>query len=240
MNQAVILLSGGLDSTTCLAIAHSQGFACHALSIAYGQRNEAELLAASNIARYFGATHQLFAYPLHVFKGSALTDSTLVVPEYTNSNEIPITYVPARNTNFLAIALAYAEVIAAYDIFIGVSAIDYSHYPDCRPEYIEAFEKLANLATKAGTQGHRFRIHAPLIQLNKAQTILTGMALGVDYSMTRSCYRLDPQGMACGNCDSCYFRKKGFRDAQLIDPTHYHLNQTNDATADAPESRHLV
>lgn len=220
--KAVICVSGGLDSATCLAIAKSQGFECYALSFDYGQRHNAELKAASKIATLLGAAqHKTIKLGVGELKGSALTDMTLTVPEYTGSKKIPITYVPARNTQFLAVALAWAEILEAYDIFIGVSSIDYSHYPDCRPAYIEAFQKLARLATKAGVEGQEFNIHAPLLMMSKAETIQTGIALGVDYSQTISCYSADDLGRACGICDSCTFRKKGFAEAGVIDPTHY-------------------
>lgn len=220
--KAVICVSGGLDSATCLAIAKSQGFECYALSFDYGQRHNAELKAASKIATILGAAqHKTIKLGVGELKGSALTDITLTVPEYTGSNEIPITYVPARNTQFLAVALAWAEILEAYDIFIGVSSIDYSHYPDCRPAYIEAFQKLARLATKAGVEGQEFNIHAPLLVMSKAETIQTGISLGVDYSQTISCYSADDLGRACGICDSCTFRKKGFAEAGVVDPTNY-------------------
>lgn len=220
--KAVICVSGGLDSATCLAIAKSQGFECYALSFDYGQRHNIELKAASKIATILGAAqHKTIKLGVGELKGSALTDSTLTVPEYTGSKEIPITYVPARNTQFLAVALAWAEILEAYDIFIGVSSIDYSHYPDCRPAYIEAFQKLARLATKAGVEGQEFTIHAPLLVMSKAETIQAGIALGVDYSQTISCYSADDLGRACGICDSCTFRKKGFAEAGVVDPTHY-------------------
>lgn len=220
--KAVICVSGGLDSATCLAIAKSQGFDCYALSFDYGQRHIAELKAASKIATLLGAIqHKTIKLGLGELKGSALTDLTMTVPEYTGSKEIPNTYVPARNTQFLAVALAWAEILEAYDIFIGVSSIDYSHYPDCRPAYIEAFQKLARLATKAGVEGQEFNIHAPLLVMSKAETIQTGIALGVDYSQTISCYSADDIGRACGMCDSCIFRKKGFAEAGVVDPTYY-------------------
>lgn len=220
--KAVICVSGGLDSATCLAIAKSQGFDCYALSFDYGQRHNAELKAAAKVATMLGATqHKTIQMGVGVFKNSALTDTTLSVPEYTGSQEIPITYVPARNTQFLAVALGWAEILEAYDIFIGVSSIDYSHYPDCRPEYIEAFQKLARLATKAGVEGQEFTVHAPLLVMNKAETIKTGLALGVDYGQTISCYIADDLGRACGVCDSCTFRKKGFAEAGVVDPTKY-------------------
>lgn len=220
--KAVICVSGGLDSATCLAIAKSQGFECYALSFDYGQRHSVELKAAAKVATMLGAVqHKTIHLGVGELKNSALTDQTLSVPEYTGSLEIPITYVPARNTQFLAVALGWAEVLNAYDIFIGVSSIDYSHYPDCRPEYIEAFQKMARLATKTGIEGQEFKIHAPLLYLNKAETIKMGLKLGVDYSQTISCYQADEIGRACGICDSCTFRKKGFAEAGIMDPTLY-------------------
>lgn len=220
--KAVICVSGGLDSATCLAIAKSQGFECYALSFDYGQRHSVELKAAAKVATMLGAVqHKTIHLGVGELKNSALTDQTLSVPEYTGSLEIPITYVPARNTQFLAVALGWAEVLNAYDIFIGVSSIDYSHYPDCRPEYIEAFQKMARLATKIGVEGQEFNINAPLLYLSKADTIKIGLNLGVDYSQTISCYQADEMGHACGICDSCTFRKKGFAEAGIMDPTLY-------------------
>lgn len=222
MKKAVILLSGGLDSTTCLAYAHKQGFDCHALSFNYGQKNVAELNAARLIASKFNAKHTIFNLDIGQFGASALTDTTLQVPDYDDANSsIPITYVPARNTVFLSIALARAESLNANDIFIGVSAIDYSGYPDCRPEYIKAFQTLANLATKLGVEENGITIHTPLITLSKAETIKLGHSLGVDYSITLSCYQPDEQGLACGKCDSCMLRKKGFAESMVSDPTAY-------------------
>lgn len=222
MKKAVILLSGGLDSTTCLAYAKSQGFDCHALSFNYGQKHNAELQAAKLIASHFHAKHKIFHIDIGQFGGSALTDKDLIVPEYQkNSSEVPITYVPARNTIFLSIGLAWAEVLKAKDIFIGVSAIDYSNYPDCRPEYIKTFENLANLATKIGIEEGGIKIHTPLINLSKAETINLGIKHGVDYNMTVSCYQADENGYACGKCDSCMLRKKGFLEAETKDPTNY-------------------
>lgn len=223
---AVVLLSGGLDSATTLAIARSEGFAPHTLSFDYGQRHKSELDAAARVAKVLGSVkHQVAKIDLRVFGGSALT-SSLPVPKDRTPEEmgkgIPITYVPARNTIFLAYALAYAESLGAGDIFIGVNAIDYSGYPDCRPEFIEAFEKMANLATKAAVEGaQRVSIHTPLIRLTKAQIIRRGSELGVDYSVTLSCYDPTPQGLACGSCDSCQIRRNGFRDAEVMDPTRY-------------------
>ena len=219
---AVVLVSGGLDSATCLAIARSEGFRCYALSFAYGQRHAAELRAAESVARTLGAAqHRVMNIDLAAFGGSALTDPGIDVPEQA-SGGIPVTYVPARNTVFLSLALAWAEVLGARDIFIGVNAVDYSGYPDCRPEFIAAFEQLANLATRAGVEGaERIRIRTPLIELSKAAIIRRGTALGVDYGATISCYKADATGRACGRCDSCRLRRDGFAAAQLPDPTHY-------------------
>ncbi|CAI8977598.1 7-cyano-7-deazaguanine synthase QueC [Methylocaldum szegediense] len=219
--KAVVLLSGGLDSATTLAIAKSQGYACYALSFDYGQRHSAELDAARRVAQSIGAIeHKIIRIGLGEFGGSALTDTNIAVPE-TPQEDIPVTYVPARNTVFLAFALGWAEVLGSTDIFIGVNAVDYSGYPDCRPEYIQAFEHLANLATKAGVEGSRFKVHAPLITLKKAEIIRIGTDLGVDYSLTVSCYSADEEGRACGVCDSCRFRKAGFVEAGVADPTRY-------------------
>ncbi|MEW6132048.1 MAG: 7-cyano-7-deazaguanine synthase QueC [Pseudomonadota bacterium] len=219
--RAVVLLSGGLDSATALAVARSQGYACHALSFDYGQRHVAELDAASRVAASLGAVeHRVVCLDLGQLGGSALTDAAIAVPE-TPSEGIPVTYVPARNTVMLAYALAWTEVLGARDIFIGVNAVDYSGYPDCRPQFIEAFEKLANLATKAGVEEGGFRVHAPLINLTKADIIRLGTELGVDYSQTVSCYQADAEGRACGRCDSCRLRREGFRAAGIPDPTHY-------------------
>lgn len=220
--KAVILFSGGVDSTTCLAIAKSQGFACYALSLHYGQKHTAELNAAKAILQHDTIIdHKIMNIPLHEFGGSALTDQNISVPDYSGDNLIPPTYVPARNTIFLALAMSWAEVLGAHDIFIGVSSIDYSGYPDCRPEFFTAFEHLARLATKGGIEGARLNIHTPLIKLSKAKTILEGLRLGVDYSMTVSCYRANPEGYACGTCDSCVLRKRGFSEANVPDPTRY-------------------
>ncbi|HLB58386.1 MAG TPA: 7-cyano-7-deazaguanine synthase QueC [Gammaproteobacteria bacterium] len=221
--KAIILFSGGLDSTTCLAIAKEQGFIPYALSFDYGQKHKIELNAAKKIAKTAGVLeHKIFSLTaLGELSQSALTDPTMMVPDYKESSTIPTTYVPARNTIFLSIALGWAEVLEAYDIFIGANDVDYSNYPDCRPAYIQAFETLANLATKAGVEGKQFKIHAPLLQLNKSQVIQTGLSLGVDYSQTVSCYRLDDKGRACGCCDSCTYRKKGFFEANVADPTRY-------------------
>ena len=222
MKKAIILLSGGLDSTTCLAIAKNQGFACYALSFQYGQKHDAELEAAKKIAAAFNVeTHYIMPLSIGNMGCSALTDETIDVPNHKEDGKIPITYVPARNTIFLAIALGWAEVIAADAIFIGVSAVDYSGYPDCRPEYIAAFQQLAQLATKAGVEGNAIKIETPLIHLSKAQTIQQGHALGVDYALTISCYRANEEGLACGSCASCMLRKKGFLEAGVKDPTHY-------------------
>ncbi len=221
MTKAVVLLSGGLDSATVLAIAREQGFACHALSLDYGQRHVAELNAARCVARALGAVeHKILPIALDAFGGSALTDRHIAVPEHETAG-IPVTYVPARNTIFLALALGWAEVIGARDLFIGVNALDYSGYPDCRPEYIAAFEQLANLATKAGVEGGRFHVRAPLIALSKAEIVREGIRLGVDYGLTVSCYQADAEGRACGRCDSCRLRASGFADAGVPDPTRY-------------------
>lgn len=221
MKKAVVLLSGGLDSTTCLALAKSQGYSCHALSFAYGQRHSAELEAATNIARYFAVPQHIVNLDVGLFANSALTDASIDVPDFKQSSAIPVTYVPARNTIFLAMALGFAESIGARDLFIGVSSVDYSHYPDCRAEFVQAFTKLANLATKAGVEGDSFTIHAPLQNLDKVQTIQLGLKNGVDYAMTVSCYKADERGAACGHCDSCTFRKQGFIIAGILDPTRY-------------------
>ena len=219
--KAVVLVSGGLDSATTLAIARSEGYDCYALSFDYGQRHRVELTAAAEVARTLGAVeHRVMPLDLRLFGGSALTDDSIDVPE-TPGEGIPVTYVPARNTVFLSLALAWAEVLEAYDIFIGVNAVDYSGYPDCRPEFIAAFEQVANLATKAGVEGHRFQIHTPLIDLSKAQIIAAGVQKGVDYGKTLSCYNPDPAGRACGVCDSCRLRAAGFAEAGVPDPTPY-------------------
>lgn len=220
--RAVVLLSGGLDSATTLAIARSEGYVCYALSIAYGQRHQAELVAAAQVAAALGAReHRIVGIDLAQFGGSALTDISLAVPTDGVQPGIPLTYVPARNTVMLSLALAWAEVLGANDIFVGVNAVDYSGYPDCRPEYIAAFEAMANLATKAAVEGDRLNIHAPLIRLSKAGIIRRGTALGVDYGLTVSCYRADADGRACGLCDSCRLRRAGFAAAGLPDPTRY-------------------
>lgn len=221
MKRAVVLLSGGLDSATTLAVAHSQGYACHALSFDYGQRHVAELAAASRLATALEAIeHRVVRLDLGQLGGSALTDATIAVPEIP-SEGIPVTYVPARNTVMLAYALAWAEVLGANDIFIGVNAVDYSGYPDCRPEFIAAFEKMANLATKAGVEQGNLHVHAPLISLTKAEIIQLGVRLGVDYGQTVSCYQATSDGQACGRCDSCRLRREGFRVAGIPDPTCY-------------------
>jgi len=219
--KAVVLLSGGLDSATTLAVARDQGYLCYALSLDYGQRHGAELAAARRVAESLGvAQHKVIPLDLTAIGGSALTDSGIAVPEQPGEG-IPVTYVPARNTIFLALALAWAEVLGAWDLFIGVNAVDYSGYPDCRPEYIEAFQRLCQLATRAGVQGGAFQVHAPLIELSKADIIRLGMRLGVDYGLTVSCYAADDSGRACGRCDSCRLRAKGFADAGVQDPTSY-------------------
>lgn len=221
MKKAVVLLSGGLDSATILAIARRDGYACHALSFAYGQRHKAELDAAARIAKVLGATeHKTVALDLSAIGGSSLTDASIPVPDHP-SEGIPSTYVPARNTIFLAVATGWAEVLEAHDIFIGVNAVDYSGYPDCRPEFISAFQEVANLGTKAGVEGQGLRIQAPLVKLSKAEIVRLGTTLGVDYGLTVSCYTADVQGRACGVCDSCRLRRQGFADAGLPDPTAY-------------------
>jgi len=219
--KAVILLSGGLDSTTVLATAKANNFDCYALSFEYGQRSKAELSAAENIAKSLGVIeYRTLHIDLGTLGGSALTDNNIEVPT-TPSDGIPVTYVPARNTVFLSLSLAWAEVLGANDIFIGVNAVDYSGYPDCRPEYIKAYEQMANLATKVAVEGQKMTIHTPLINLSKAEIIKLGIANGVDYGMTVSCYASDSEGRACGVCDSCRLRAKGFEDAGMDDPTRY-------------------
>lgn len=219
---AVVLLSGGLDSATALAMARAQGLDCHCLSLDYGQRHRAELVAAERVARALGAAgHRTIALDLRAFGGSALTDSAIDVPTGGVAPGIPVTYVPARNTIMLSLALAWAEVLGAQDIFCGVNAVDYSGYPDCRPEYIKAFEAMANLATKAAVEGARLTVHAPLIDLTKAGIIRAGAQLGVDYALTVSCYQADDEGRACGVCDSCRLRREGFAAAGVADPTRY-------------------
>jgi 7-cyano-7-deazaguanine synthase len=221
MKRAVVLLSGGLDSATALALAKAQGFECFALSVHYGQRHRAELAAAKRIAAHLGAReHREMGVDLAGVGGSALTDSSLPVPESATTG-IPITYVPARNTLLLSLALGWAEVIGASDIFVGVNAVDYSGYPDCRPEFIASFENLARLATKAGVEGASFKIHAPLVEMSKAEIIRAGVRLGVPFGMTVSCYQADDAGRACGKCDSCRLRAAGFIAAGVPDPTRY-------------------
>lgn len=224
--KAVCLLSGGIDSSTCLGVARREGFECYALSFDYGQRHRIELQAAARVAEFFGAReHRIIPVDLRAFGSSALTADDLAVPKHRSAAEmtqgIPVTYVPARNTIFLAFALAWAEVLECSDIFIGVNAIDYSGYPDCRPEFIEAFERLANLATKSGVEGSRMRIHTPLIKLSKAEIVRLGASAGLDFALTHSCYDPDQGGRPCGQCDSCLLRLKGFQEAGLRDPLRY-------------------
>ena len=219
--RAVILLSGGLDSATVVAMARAEGYSCYTMSFDYGQRHRSELDAAARVARDLGAVeHKVIGLNLNGIGGSALTDSSIDVPQ-APSEGIPVTYVPARNTVFLSLALGWAEVLQARDIFIGVNAVDYSGYPDCRPEFVKAFEVMANLATKAGVEGQGFRIQAPLQNMSKAQIVHAGVKLGVDYSLTVSCYLADSQGRACGKCDSCRLRAEGFAAAGITDPTRY-------------------
>lgn len=221
MKKAVVLLSGGLDSATILALARRDGYSCHALSFAYGQRHSAELAAAAQVAKALGAVeHKTVALDLSAIGGSALTDSSIPVPDHPTQG-IPVTYVPARNTVFLAVAVGWAEVLEAGHIFIGVNAVDYSGYPDCRPEFIAAFQEVAKLGTKAGVEGRGLAIQAPLQQLSKAEIVRLGTGLGVDYGLTVSCYSADAEGKACGVCDSCRLRRQGFADAGLPDPTRY-------------------
>ncbi len=217
--RAVVLLSGGLDSATCLAIARSEGFACHCLSVDYGQRHAAELVAAARVAAGLGASeHKVVHLDIGQFGGSALTDRAIAVPTGGVKPGIPVTYVPARNTIMLSLALGWAEILGARDIFVGVNAVDYSGYPDCRPEFIQAFERMANLATKAAVEGHPLKLHSPLIDLTKAQIIHLGTSLGVDYGLTVSCYQADAEGRACGICDACRLRRAGFAAAGIADP----------------------
>jgi 7-cyano-7-deazaguanine synthase len=219
--RAIVLLSGGLDSATVLAIARSTGYECYALSVEYGQRHRAELDAAKRVAAALGAhEHRVMRVDLADIGGSALTDNRVAIPESLQTG-IPVTYVPARNTLFLSLALGWAEVIGARDLFVGVNAVDYSGYPDCRPAFIEAFERLAAVATKAGVEGAKFHIHAPLIELSKADIIREGLRLGLDFATTVSCYQADSEGRACGKCDSCRLRAAGFAAAKTQDPTRY-------------------
>jgi len=219
--RAVLLLSGGLDSATSLALAREQGYRCHTLAVAYGQRHESELAAAARVAAALGSVeHRVMRVDLAGIGGSALTDERIAVPQ-TPSSGIPVTYVPARNTLLLTLALGWAEVLDATDLFLGVNAVDYSGYPDCRPAFVRAFEQLANLATRAGIEGARFRVHAPLIEMSKADIIRTGLRLGVDYALTVSCYLADAAGRACGRCDACRLRRAGFEQAGVSDPTRY-------------------
>jgi 7-cyano-7-deazaguanine synthase len=222
--RAVVLVSGGMDSAVTLAMARARGFACYALSVAYGQRHASELAASDRVAAMLGAVeHKTVAVDLRSVGGSALT-ADIAVPEHVDTHgehDIPVTYVPARNTIMLAIALGWAETLGANDIFCGVNAVDYSGYPDCRPAFIEAFERLANLATKAGVEGHALRVHAPLGGMGKADIVREGMRLGVDFAQTVSCYRADEAGRACGRCDACVLRARGFAEAGVADPTHY-------------------
>jgi 7-cyano-7-deazaguanine synthase len=222
MKKAVVLLSGGLDSATVLALARRDGFECHALSVDYGQRHQAELAAAKRVADALGARqHRVIALNLQTFGGSALTDHSLDVPTDGAANGIPITYVPARNTIFLSLALAWAEVLDAHALFIGANAVDYSGYPDCRPEYLQAYQAMANLATRAAVEGKALVIHAPLVRMTKAQIVLAGIDAGVDFSLTVSCYQADEAGSACGACDACRIRRAGFAAARVDDPTRY-------------------
>ena len=221
MKNAVVLLSGGMDSATVLAMARAQGFTCYALSVDYGQRHHAELAAAQRVAKLLGAhEHRVVKIDLTVFGGSALTDDNIAVPQRPTQG-IPLTYVPARNTIMLSLALAWAEVLQAQDIFIGVNAVDYSGYPDCRPAYIEAYQRMANLATKAAVEGHPLTVHAPLLSLTKEEIVQQGNALGVDFAQTVSCYQADESGRACGVCDACRLRRAGFSAASVDDPTIY-------------------
>jgi len=221
VKNAVVLLSGGLDSATVLAMARAQGYVCYALSVDYGQRHHSELAAAQRVAQTLGAhEHRVINIDLTAFGGSALTDNKIAVPQHASAG-IPLTYVPARNTIMLSLAMAWAEVLHAQDIFIGVNAVDYSGYPDCRPAFIDAFERMANLATQAAVEGHPLTVHAPLLHLSKAEIIQQGNKLGVDYAATVSCYQADEQGRACGLCDSCRLRSEGFAAAAVTDPTRY-------------------
>ena len=227
MKPAIVLLSGGLDSATCLAIARSQGFEAYCLSFDYGQRHNAELKAAERVVQALGAReHRVVNFGIAQFGGSALTDTSIAVPTDGVQPGIPVTYVPARNTIMLSLALAWAEVLGSKDIFVGVNAVDYSGYPDCRPVFIEAFEHMARLATKAGVEGAQLRIHAPLIELSKADIIRRGTALGVDYGLTVTCYQADDEGRACGRCEACRLRAAGFAAAGVPDPTPYQPRST--------------
>jgi 7-cyano-7-deazaguanine synthase len=223
MKPAVILVSGGLDSATVMALARQQGFACHALSVQYGQRHQAELDAAARVVAQLGAvSHKVVSIDLSTFGGSALTDASIAVPtDGVQPGVIPVTYVPARNTIMLSLALAWAEVLGGRDIFFGANALDYSGYPDCRPEYMQAFERLANLATRSGVEGAAITLHTPIIAMSKAEIVRLGTGLGVDYGLTVSCYQADAAGGACGRCDSCRLRRAGFEAAGVPDPTHY-------------------
>ena len=223
MKPAVVLLSGGLDSATVLALAKSQGYACHALSVQYGQRHQAELDAAARVVAHIGAAqHKVVSVDLSTFGGSALTDAAIAVPtDGVKPGLIPVTYVPARNTIMLSLALAWAEVLGSRDIFFGANALDYSGYPDCRPDFMQAFERLANLATRAGVEGAHLTLHTPIIAMSKAQIVRLGTQLGVDYGMTVSCYQADAAGRACARCDSCRLRRAGFEAAGMPDPTIY-------------------
>ena len=228
VKNAVVLLSGGLDSATVLAMARKQGYDCYALSVDYGQRHHAELAAAKKVAASLGAVeHRVINIDLTAFGGSALTDSRIAVPEHETAG-IPLTYVPARNTIMLSLALAWAEVLKSQDIFFGVNAVDYSGYPDCRPEYVDAFQNMANLATKAAVEGLPLKIHAPLLHMSKAEIIRQGTLLGVDFGLTVSCYQADEEGRACGLCDSCRLRQAGFEEAAIFDVTRY-INKNNDS-----------
>lgn len=220
--KAVILLSGGLDSATCLAIAKHEGYRCFALSVCYEQKQQAELESAKKLAqKYAVEQHDIITVPIGHWGGSALTDVQINIPNHSNGSEIPSTYVPARNTIFLSIALSKAEILGAEAIYIGANAVDYSGYPDCRPDYFHAFQAMADIATKAGISGHRILIKTPLLQMSKSDIIKLGVSLGVDYATTVTCYRATREGLACGECESCYYRKKGFRDANIEDPTRY-------------------
>ena len=223
MKPAVILLSGGLDSATVLALARNEGYACHALSVQYGQRHQAELAAAARVVAQLGAaSHKVVNIDLSTFGGSALTDAAIAVPvDGVKPGVIPVTYVPARNTIMLSLALAWAEVLGSRDIFFGANALDYSGYPECRPEFMQAFERLANLATRAGVEGAHLTLHTPIIAMSKAEIVRLGTGLGVDYGLTVSCYQADASGRACGRCDSCRLRRAGFEAAGVADPTRY-------------------